>query len=444
MALTPLLSSTSGRAAVYRDVVGTKSYVPRADTPTVLRWKERAAAADRTIATKTLPFWYDRSYKGSLNGYRLGEDAARGRFEEDGQLIVSQARLVWAFARAHRMGYSDGDRDYLLAARHGFEHLQNAFRDAEHGGYFWRVRDGKGGIDTRKVLYGQSFVLYAFVECAAAAQDAAVFASAIDLYNTLECPGPARGPPLSVAEIAARDFSLLEADKFATDRLDGVCWPHYRCSNTVLHWMEALTDLARDRPADADIRHSLEQALVLNATKFYPADLDAGIDYVPADAKAPPWPQPKLVSYGHNVEFAWLMIAAQQVLGVEPDWPRVESTIDHALKWGFDTKHGGLFGGGWPGKPAHDCVKNWWPQAEMIAALTYLIASGRASRSFDADLKLMLDWYEGPQMDAATGTPYSKVAEDGSQVDTTLSGQWQAAYHDLRARWIFIESMGVR
>jgi mannobiose 2-epimerase len=418
--------------------------VPHAQGQALAHWQDRAVAMDQAIAERTLPFWYDRAFTGSPHGYRLGEDAVRGRFEEESQLVVSQARLVWAFARAHRMGYSDGDRDYLLAARHGFENLQAAFRDAEHGGYFWRVCDDAQKNDTRKVLYGQSFVLYALVECAAAAQDAKILASAVELYQTLERVGPADGPPLSVAEVAARDFTVNDADVHLADGLEGVTSPRYRCSNTVLHWMEALIDLCRERPTDVDIRRSLEVALAFNQTKCYPADPDTGIDYVPTAPDLAPWPQPKIVSYGHNVEFAWLMIAAQQALGVEPDWPRVQAMLEHALRWGFDTQHGGLYAGGWPGKPAHDRIKHWWPQAEMIAALTYLIASDKATRSFDAELKLMLDWYEGPQMDAPTGTPYSKVADDGSHVlDATLSGQWQAAYHDLRARWIFIESMGV-
>lgn len=440
-----LPAAATRRGTIYREVGVPQSHVSRADAATTLRWKDRATAADAMITQKALPFWYGSAYIGSARGYRLGEDAVRGRFDEDGQQIVPQARLVWAFARAHRMGYSAADHDYLLAARHGYEYLQKAFLDPVHGGYFWRVREGRGKNDTRKVLYGQSFVLYALVECAAAAQDSGILDSAIVLYQTLERAGPNNGPPLSVAEIAARDFSALEADAISTDRLDGIAWPHYRCSNTVLHWMEALIDLARARPDDADIRRSLQTAFDLNATQCYPADPDKGIDYVPDDDKVPAWPQPKLVSYGHNVEFAWLMITAQQVLGTDLDWARVESTLDHTIRWGFDAQHGGIFGGGWPGKAAHDRVKSWWPQAEMIAALTFLIASGHASKSYDTELKLMLDWYEGPQMDAPTGTPYSKVADDGSKViDATLSSQWQAAYHDLRARWIFIEAMGVR
>ena len=76
------------------------------------------------------------------------------------------------------------------------------------------------------------------------------------------------------------------------------------------------------------------------------------------------------LSYGHNVEFAWLMIRAEKVLGQKPSWDHFYALLNHALKNGYDDRRGGLYYRGFDDQPATDTEKIWWVQAEMLSALT--------------------------------------------------------------------------
>lgn len=76
------------------------------------------------------------------------------------------------------------------------------------------------------------------------------------------------------------------------------------------------------------------------------------------------------MSYGHNVEYAWLLIRAQKVLGKPLSWDEFYAHLNHALKHGYDHERGGLFNRGADDQPATDTDKVWWVQAEMLAALT--------------------------------------------------------------------------
>ena len=92
----------------------------------------------------------------------------------------------------------------------------------------------------------------------------------------------------------------------------------------------------------------------------------------------PKTPRVPSLSYGHNVEFAWLMLRANR--SSVRSWPGPTSTpiSQYALKYGYDHEHGGLYSRGVRDEPASDTDKIWWVQAEMLAALTdALAAQGR-------------------------------------------------------------------
>ena len=64
-------------------------------------------------------------------------------------------------------------------------------------------------------------------------------------------------------------------------------------------------------------------------------------------------------------------VRAQQALGQPLAWDHFYAHLDHALQYGFDHQAGGLYNLGiGTNSAAHDRVKVWWSQAEMLAALT--------------------------------------------------------------------------
>ena len=308
----------------------------------------RAAEFGAELRGKVLPYWYDRCVDWQRGGYVLSDDAARPAPPATEKMIVTQARMVWGFAHAYRKGYRDPQRDYLRAARQGYQFLLEHFRDPVHGGYYWRTDLEGRAVNDRKYLYGEAFVLYALVEYHRASEDPVPLRHAMDLYRLVQQHCHDRKHD-GWGEHYSRDWQLLtEQDSRIEVERAGL-----KSANAHLHWMEALAELY-EATKDREVRKSLLEALRLNQKYFYPKN--------PAKScfhRQPNWdfvddPRSAGLSYGHNVEFAWLMVRAEEVLDRKPSWSHFDAIMDHALKYGTDHERGGLYNRGVEDRPATD------------------------------------------------------------------------------------------
>jgi mannobiose 2-epimerase len=202
--------------------------------------------------------------------------------------------------------------------------------------------------------------------------------------------------------------------------------------------MEALAELY-ETTGDAGVRKSLEECLRINATYFYPRDASRSCFHRQPDWKPATGPKSEGLSYGHNVEFAWLMIRAEQALGQRRSWSHFEAHLKHALKYGYDYEHGGLFNRGYGDQAATQRDKVWWAQAEMLAALTDGF-SHRPNDTYSRALTRLLEFVTRYQADPNDGVWFDTVAADGQPVNPAKAHNWKANYHDVRAMVKFIEA----
>jgi mannose/cellobiose epimerase-like protein (N-acyl-D-glucosamine 2-epimerase family) len=204
--------------------------------------------------------------------------------------------------------------------------------------------------------------------------------------------------------------------------------------------MEALTELF-DVSRDSEVGKSLSEAVEINRRHFYPLD--------PARAafhRHPDWtpatdPRSAGLSYGHNLEFAWLLIRAQQVLGEPPAWSRFSAYLEHALRCGFDHERGGVYYGGIGDQPATQTDKHWWVQCEMLTALTVALEHHPCAVHEQA-LEQLIDFAWTHLVDSRDGIWLTSVAADGRPLDTRKAHSWKANYHELRASVRFVEAFG--
>lgn len=404
-------------------------------------WALVAAGSLDSIATEArdqlrqriLPYWYDTAIDWKQGGYSLCDDAVQGRCVPDEKQLVSQARMVWTFSRVHQKGYSTADRDYLKAARHGVEFLRGPMKDSEHGGYFWSVTlDGKPR-DPRKRLYGEAFVIYALVEYARASGDKEALQEARGLFQLLQrkAHDARHGGWMEHFE---RDWSPMAIkDPNAIVEVSG-----YKSANSHLHLQEALAELWIDTH-DPEVRAALQESLRFNQTYFYPATPARSAFHFRPDWTPVTDPGSAGLSYGHNVEFAWLMLRAEEVLGRPQSWNHFRAHLDHAIRYGTDTVRGGLYNKGAGNKSAVDRNKVWWAQAEMLAALSHAIRRWPNQGNYQEVLQKLWGWVNGPQRDAKSGICLDTVTETGQPKATGLAHNWKANYHDVRALLILEE-----
>lgn len=385
------------------------------------------------LAQKILPYWFDTAQDTNLGGYLLADDAVSGRRLPTEKQIVTQSRMIWAFSRAHLAGFSDTNRNYLAAAMQGYHFLLNHFLDQKNGGYFWSTDLQGKPVNDGKFLYGESFVVYALVEYYRASRDPAALRRAMELYRAIQAhlhDDKSSG----WFEHADRNWKLLKPG----DPSDPVEIIGYKSANAHLHWMEALTELY-EASHDPAVKKSLEEALRLDEKYFYPANPGQCMFYREFDWEPVTGPGKDGLSYGHNVEFAWLMIRADTVLGREPSWDRFYALLDHALKYGGDDEHGGLYSKGLDDQLANDTEKVWWIQAEWLAALTDALKHQEDPR-YEAALTKLLHFIQTKQADPKTGIWLYAVTADGQPKDNALANSWKANYHDVRGMLKFVEA----
>lgn len=389
-------------------------------------WRDR-------LTTRILPYWYDTAVDWKRGGYLLADDGKGHRGGATEKQIVTQARMVWGFSLAHRLGFSSANRDYLKAADVGYRFLLDHFRDPRNGGYFWST-DLEGQVrNDRKNLYGETFVIYAFVEYFRAGGEQPALAHALELYRTLQRHTHDAAHD-GWGEHYTRDWRLVtEQDDQVVVELAGK-----KSANAHLHWMEALTELYL-ATRDPEVRRSLEEALRLNATWFYPPDPAQAAFHREFDGRRVTGGRSDGLSYGHNVEFAWLMLRAQKALGRPRSWGHFEAYLNHALRCAADPEHGGIAYTGNGNEPASNRDKVWWSQAEWIAALTDALQH-RPNPAYREALRKAVGFIDRYQQDTADGIWHDTVSWDGAPKRPVKAHNWKANYHDVRAMVKFIEA----
>lgn len=346
--------------------------------------------------------------------------------------LVNQARLTWMFSYAHRLGYGDREHDYLDAARCGYRFLTERLLDRRHGGFAWLADPGGRILDPRKVLYGQAFALYALVEYHRAGGGVEALDHARSLFERIQ---HRMHDPMNTGwlEHCAADFTPLPPHV----EVQGMPMTGMKGANTHLHWMEALSEFA-EASGEAEARSALEEAIHVNSTWFFPRDPGEYREFRRPDWRAAEGSGPDLVSYGHNMEFAWLMIRAQEVLGVSPDWERFENLLRHALRFGFDPEKGGFYWLGPGAGPAVARHKVWWVQAEGLAALTRVVRH-RPDEDYERALDLLLRWIvRGQRLPGGLWSPSIDVR--GRRRPIRAHGAFKAAYHEVRGMAMFVEA----
>lgn len=384
------------------------------------------------LVQKVMPYWHDTAVDWERGGYVLADDAA-GRGQARDKQLVTQSRMVWGFSHAHLRGLSDGRRDYLKAARHGYRFLLDRFLDRENGGYFWKTDLAGAPIVDCKFLYGQAFAIYALVEYHRASGDPAALGRALDLYRTIQkhCHDARHG---GWVEHTERDWRPLAPG----DPRNEVEVVGLRSANAHLHWMEALAELW-EATRDPSVKRSLAEALRINRRYFYPTTPGRSRFHRQPDWREVTDPRSAGLSYGHNVEFAWLMVRAQQALGRRPSWRHFHALLDHALRHGYDHQRGGLYHRGFDDQPATDTAKVWWAQAELIAALSDALQR-KPDRRYEEALIKQVTFLRAHQIDPKDGIWLDTVDADGTPRSTGKAHNWKANYHDVRALVKFIEA----
>jgi mannobiose 2-epimerase len=416
------------------------THKPGTREPNAATYRRLAEEIDKHWRQDLLPQWFprcvDKQYGGFFPHFR--EDWSKG--DQNDKTLVFQSRMTWVAAQV-AMRYPESSEEYLAYTRHGLDFLARVMWDREHGGLFWALDEtGKLGDrqGTEKHVYGLAFAIYGTTAAYEATKEERALELAKQTFAWLErhAHDSVNGgyyealtregqPILSPAPSAPSAASARGSDRIGTRY-------GFKSMNSHIHLLEALTALYHVWP-DPLVERRLREVfgLVRDKIAVEPGCLNLYF--------TPDWrPVPDHDSFGHDVETAYLLLEAAEVLK-QPDDARTlavaRSLVDHALDWGWDDKQGGFFDRGAAFQPAWAREKIWWTQAEGLNALLLMHERfGRQTpRYFEAFLR-QWDFIATAQVDRRHGGWHGSVSAEGvaapGQAKATV---WKAAYHDGRA-----------
>lgn len=373
-----------------------------------------ADAFEASLRATILSFWYPRAID-VRGGYRVGWDA-RGCPARDERGIVSQARLVYVFARAARAGIRHDEM--LVAAEHGASYLRTAMWDGAHDGFVWTLDD------RRKVTYGHAFALFGLSELVRAGGSDPARELATWTFDVLD--RHARDPDHGgYRECFAPDWT----DLGARDRspIDGRR-PRDKLVNTHLHLLEAMVGAHRagiDQRAGARARE-LVDLLVHRASRRAGAPLT---DVWTRDWR--PRPFHREVRYGHLVELAWMLLDAREEFGSAGADTVVERLMAEVEAHGVDPRHGGIWRSGRLRRGVSDRRFESWAQAEAMLAYLWLLRATGDSWCVDR-LRTVWAFVQRFVVDHVVGE-WHEVLDAAYRGRGPKGGLWKAGYHATRA-----------
>jgi len=342
---------------------------------------------------------------------------------------VLNARILWTFAAAYNYTH---DPAHLAVARRAYEYLAAHFLDPAHGGVYWTVDYLGQPLDTKKQLYALAFSLYGLAEYYRASGDAAALGQAQALFDTIEARSfdPVHG---GYFEAFARDWLPLADARLSAKDADAP-----KTMNTHLHILEAYATLYQVWP-DPRLQQQLKALLLDFANHF----LGAGSHHLTLffDAAWQPWPD--VVSFGHDVEAAWLLLEAAETLG-EPDlishFRQVAVQLAHAAAEGLASdgslRYEQALGGQW------DADRHWWVQAEAVVGFynAYQVSGDPQFQSLSEGAWRFIQQH---LLDRARGEWYWGVRPDYSAMPgQDKAGLWKCPYHNSRACLEMLRRLG--
>ena len=411
--------------------------------------RERIAdSMELSVRKELLDVWYPRSIDSLDGGFLSAWSYDFKPVGNQDKMIVTQARHVWVNAKAAERYPTVPYFKY--GAHWGFLFLKDKMWDKDYGGFYTLV-DKKGNPKTRgfapKEAYGNAFAIYALAAYYHESGDTA----ALDLVKQafLWLDKHSHDP------VYKGYYQHMERDGTPIQRTaatPSTAETGYKDQNSSIHLLEALTELYGVWK-DPLVRERLNEMLLLirdkivnprgNLTLFFQPDWTPvsyrdssradilrhrGLDHV---------------SFGHNVETAYLMLEASHALGNVSD-PLTLSVgkrmVDDALRNGWDSVRGGFYDEGYYFKGDNAITitlntKNWWAQAEGLNSL--LLMGDKFPDDpfhyFDK-FKLLWQYVQTYLIDHEHGDWYDEGLDNSPGRRTALKGQiWKATYHNYRA-----------
>ncbi|MGN7809859.1 AGE family epimerase/isomerase [Flavobacterium sp. 22076] len=333
---------------------------------------------------------------------------------------VLNSRILWTFSSSYQITKKEKHKEI---AKRAFEYLSKYFYDPEFNGLFWSINADKTPKDTKNQIYALAFAIYGLSEYYVISQDQKALETAVNLYKSIQ---KYSYDPVNKGYLEAftRNWQPIEdlrlSDKDANEK---------KTMNTHLHIIEAYANLFKVWKDETLKKDSIE---LLETIEKHFINTETGHLRLFFDEN---WiEKPDVISYGHDIEAAWLLLQCAEVLeekNLINNYKKYAVQIAEVTKEGLDTD-GGLWYEFEPKENELIAEKHWWVQAEaLIGFYNAYQLTGK-----EEYLEIVFEnwnFIKKHILDHKNGEWFWGIYKDYSLIEKDKAGFWKCPYHNSRA-----------
>ncbi len=392
-----------------------------------------------------MEYWYPRCIDEEYGGYLSSFDKDWKQKEKQLKFIVMQARHTWASAQMAKM-YPDNPL-YLKVSEHGYHYLRDVMWDKEYGGYYTTLnRQGKvledEDYELTKLAYGNAFAIYGLSAYYAASGDPGALEQAIKSFKWLDEHSYDKQFG-GYFQFMLRDGTALKEGHRGTPPKD---------QNSSIHILEALSALYELWP-DEHLKSRIDEMLTIirdtiTTEKGY-MRLFFRQDWSPVYYTDEEYKGGKdghlfdYISFGHDIETAFLMLEASHAIGRENDLKTylvAKRMTDHTIKNGWDPLTGATYESAYyfKDKEGISILENytqWWASTESFHTML-IMSELYPDDPMDYYEKFALTWdyCKNYLIDSERGGWYrTGINEHPWEVEEDKASIWKGNYHNARS-----------
>lgn len=366
---------------------------------------------------RILDYWMKNCID-EINGGFVGRIDHLGNVYNDAPKgAVLNARILWTFSAAYNL---TREPVYLNIAARAFQYIKDYIVDKEYGGVYWAVDHEGKPLETEKEIYALSFAVYGLSEYARASGNESAKKLGIKIYEDIlkHSYDKKNG---GYIEGFARDWKEIPEQRLG---------PEKKSMNTHLHLLEAFSNLLTVW-SDAGLFEKVKELVAIFQDHIISSKTSHLILFFDEEWKE----KSKMISYGHDIEAAWLILEAAEKLKDDRLIEKVKISsinVTKAAAKGLDGD-GGLWYEYDVDKQHLLRQKDWWPQAEAMVGFFNAWEISKDEKYLKQSLKTW-EFVKQYLLDKKFGEWYSGVGEDHSPMpNADKVGIWKCPYHNGRA-----------
>jgi len=368
-----------------------------------------------------LDYWVNNTIDLEYGGFVGKIDHFNNVMKNADKGIILNTRILWSFSAVSNYLQTDLYKDICDRS---YNYLKEFFNDDMHQGLYWELNYKGEPLNKRKQVYAQAFGIYALSEYYSLSKNEEVKKWAIKLFELIEKNAKDQ-KRLGYLEAFNEDWSTIKDMRLSKKDMNAS-----KTMNTHLHVLEAYTSLLKIYD-NKELKESLKILIELFLEKFlnsrnhFDLFFDENWNLLSNS-----------VSYGHDIETAWLLIEAAKVIGDGDLLKQTEileaEVADTFLEEGIDID-GAVINEKNLSINHVDTDRHWWPQMEALVGLNYAYKIKKEEKYITNSLKIW-DFTKKYIIDHKNGEWHFRVDKKGKPYRSEDKvSMWKAPYHTTRA-----------